>query len=320
VKIAFALCPLTIGIALCAQPQPAGDALAQANASLQAGEADHALALLNSLSPSAEVLNLKCRVHYTLEQWDAAVSECEQAVNKEGQESEYHLWLGRALGEKAERASFMSAFSLAKKVCAEFEAAVRLNPRSADALADLGEFYSSAPGVVGGGVDKAEKVATQLEAVDQARAHELRGRIGETRKDYAAAEREFKQAVAVSQHPAFQWMTLASYYRRREQWGELDSSIDSGVKAAQRDKRSAVALFNGSSVLSRGNRNLALAATMLEDYLNSGSLTEEAPAFVAHTRLARLKVQLGDKAAAQQERSKALALAHEYKPALDLKF
>jgi hypothetical protein len=27
------------------------------------------------------------------------------------------------------------------------------------------------------------------------------------KKDYGTAEREFKQAVAVSQHPAFQWTT-----------------------------------------------------------------------------------------------------------------
>jgi hypothetical protein len=49
-------------------------------------------------------------------------------------------------------------------------------------------------------------------------------------------------------------------------------------------------------------------------------LTEEAPAFVAHTRLARLKAQLGDKAGASRERSAALALAHDYKPAQELKF
>ena len=305
--------------ATCAHTQTATDPLAKANASLQAGEADQALALLNSLPSSAEVHNLKCRVQFELEHWDTAGDECEQAVDIDGQNSMYHMWLGRALGERAERASFVSAFSLAKKVRTEFEAAVRLNPRNAEALADLGEFYSSAPGVVGGGMDKAEKIATQLDSVDQARARELRGRIAESRKDYETAEREFKQAIAVSQHPAPQWMTLASYYRRREQWEELDSAVDSGVKAAQRDKRSGVALFNGSSILTRANRNLALAGKMLEDYLSSTSMTEEAPAFVAHTQLARIKSQFGDKAGAQQERAKALALAHDYKPAQDLK-
>jgi hypothetical protein len=39
-----------------------------------------------------------------------------------------------------------------------------------------------------------------------------------------------------------------------------------------------------------------------------------------HTRLAQLKAQLGDKASASRERTAALALAHDYKPAQNLKF
>ncbi len=209
---------------MCTRGQ-AEDSVAKADAALQAGAADDAQTLLNSLPASAAVHNLKCRVQYALEHFDQAASECEKAVNSDGQNSDYHLWFGRALGEKAERASFMTAFSLAKRVCAEFEAAVRLDGRNAPALADLGEFYSSAPSIVGGGNDKAARVAIQLDAVDQARAHELRGRIAEAQKDYGTAEREFKQAVSASQHPAFQWMTLASYYRRREQSTAVDSAI-----------------------------------------------------------------------------------------------
>jgi tetratricopeptide (TPR) repeat protein len=311
---------LATALATGALAQSPSDGLAKANASLQAGEADQAIALLNSLPQSGETHNFMCRVQLTLEHWDKAISECQQAVNMDGQNSANHMWLGRAFGEKADRASFMTAFSLAKKVCSEFETAARLDPRNADGLADLGEFYSEAPGIVGGGTDKAEKVATQLDGVDQVRAHELRARIAEAKKDYATAEGELKQALASSQHPAFQWISLASFYRRRQQWDQLDSAIANGDEAAQRDKRAGVALFDGSSVLNKADRNVQLSAKMLEDYLASSSLTEEAPAFVAHTRLARIKNQLGDKASAQKERAAALALAHDYKPALDLKF
>lgn len=238
----------------------------------------------------------------------------------DGQNSDFHMWLGRALGERADRASFLSAYSLAKRVRAEFEAAVRANPRNAEALSDLGEFYYSAPGIVGGGDDKAEGIAAQLDRVDPARAHELRARIAESGKDYGTAEREFKQAITVSAHPAFQWMTLASFYRNRGRWAEMETTVQSGVRAAQHDKHSGVALFDGSSILIRTKRNPALAAKMLEEYLAGSSTTEEAPAFVAHTRLARLKAQLGDIAGARREREEALELAHDYRPAQDLKF
>jgi tetratricopeptide (TPR) repeat protein len=306
--------------AISASAQSATGPLAQANAALQAGEADRALTLLSSLPPSAESHYLKCRVFYSLEDWELAASECQQAVNADGQNSEDHLWLGRALGEKADRASFLSAFSLAKRVREEFEEAARLSPRNAEALADLGEFYYNAPGIVGGGTDKAEAIASRLDKVDPTRAFELRAGIAKQLKDYDAAERNFKQAIAVSEHPAFQWMRLASFYRQRGRWPEMEAAVQSGLNAAEHDRHAGVALFNGSSVLTEAGRNLELATRMLQEYLAGSSKTEEAPAFVAHTRLARIDARLGDVAAAKRERAAALELAHDYRPAQELKF
>ena len=301
----------------------APESLAQVNSALQAGQADKALALLRSLphpaGDSAEAHNLRCRVLYTLEQYEAASRDCEQAVSLEPQNSNYHLWFGRALGETADRATFISAYGLAKRARAEFEQAVQIDPRNAEALADLGEFYSSAPGVVGGGTDKAAGVATQLEHVDAARAHELRGAIARENKDLGGAERELKQAVAASAHPAFQWMRLASFYRKAKRFPEMETAVENGMTAAQRDPHAAVALFNGASVLIKSNRNPALAIKLLEAYLASPAATEEAPAFAARVWLARLRAQTGDTEGARRERAAALALAQEYKPAQDLK-
>jgi tetratricopeptide (TPR) repeat protein len=298
---------------------PAKDPLTQVNAYLQSGEADKALALLQSLPEPApaQAHNLACRVRFTLEQWDAAIKECEQAVRLDGQNSAYHLWLGRALGEKASRASFLNAFSLAKRVREEFEEAVRLDPRNAEALSDLGEFYYDAPGVVGGGMDKAQSIAAQLDKVDPARAHELRGRMAAAQKDFDTAEREFKQAIAAGAHPAFQWVTLASFYRERERWTEMEAAVHSVISAVERDKHAGVALYDGASVLTKAKRDPALAVKMLDDYLAGASKTEDAPAFIAYVRIARLDAQLGDAAGAERERAAAIALAHEYKPAQD---
>jgi tetratricopeptide (TPR) repeat protein len=318
------LAAMALAVWLGARTQAQHGALDGVNTALQQGEADQALSLLAGLpadeAASAEAHNLQCRVYLTLESWDGAAKECQQAVQEEGQNSDYHLWLGRALGEKASRASFMSAYGLAKRTREEFEQATQLNPRNAEALADLGEFYSSAPGVVGGGMDKAQGVAAQLDKVDQARAHELRARIAEGNKDYAAAEHEFHAAIAASAQPAFQWMTLASFLRRRQRWDEMDAAVQKGWNLAQQEKHAAVALHNGASVLVRANRNMPLAAKMLDAYLASPMKTEEAPAFAAHVERARLAVKLGDAATAKRERDAALALAREYKPALDLKF
>jgi hypothetical protein len=97
----------------------------------------------------------------------------------------------------------------------------------------------------------------------------------------------------------------------------MEWAIRSSAAAASRDKTAGVALYDGAGVLIRAKRDPELAAKMLEDYLAGESKSEEAPAFVAHIRLARLKQQLGDLTGAERERAAAYALAHEYKPAQD---
>ncbi len=319
-KKIFQAISLAAGFAISASAQFGTGALSQADAALQAGEADRALALLGSLPASAEAHNLKCRVFYSLEDWDSAEKECQEAVNDDAQSSENHLWLGRALGEKAERASFLNAYSLAKRVREEFEEAARLSPRNPDVLSDLGEFYYDAPAILGGGTDKAEAIALRLDKINPASALELRAGIAKQIKDYDAAEQDFKQAIALSEHPAFQWMSLASFYSQRGRLPEMEAAVQSGLNATERDKRAGVALFNGSSVLSKSGRNPELATRMLQEYLAGSSKTEEGPAFVAHTWLARLDAKLGDVAAARRERAAALELAHDYRPARELKF
>lgn len=308
--------------AAAAQARAAG--LGEANAALQAGQADLSLSILRSLpnaeANTAEAHSIRCRVLFTLEQWEVAQPECEKAVALDPQNSTVHLWLGRVLGERADTVSFLTAYSLAKRARAEFEQSVQLDPRNAEALADLGEFYNSAPGVVGGGTSKAQSVAQELDRVDPARAHELRAAIAQSNRDFASAEHEFREAIASSAHPAFQWMRLASFYRKNKQFPQMENAVQNGKTAADRDRQhSAVALFNGASVLMKVNRNLPLAIRMLQEYLASADQTEEAPGFVAHTWLAKLYSQQGDTAAAARERSAALALASTYKPAQDLK-
>lgn len=299
--------------------QEPGKTLEKANAALQAGEADQALDLLGSLpaggADAGEAEILECRVRYRLEQWNAAVAACQRAVSLDPENSDDHMWLGRALGEKASRASFMAAYTLGKQALQQFQAATRLDPRNAAALADLGEYYVDAPAVLGGGLDKAESVAEQLDRIDGAQADELRAEIAEERNDSGEAEEELKKSVAASSHPSRQWAVLARFYQQHRRWKEMDWAIQNCIAAAARDPHAGVALYDGAGVLMRSNRDPALAARMLEQYLAGNDRTDEGPAFVAYHRLAHLKRTLGDDAGAQQDEATAYELAHEYAPA-----
>jgi len=316
--IPLALAAACLVAATLSHAQISAATLSQANADLQNGEADKALALLTPLpstgSGAAEAQNLLCRVRFTLEQWSQAAAECQQAANLDPQNSDYFMWLGRTLGRQAGQASFFSAYGLAKRSLAAMQTAVKLDPKNAPALSDLGDYYARAPGIAGGGADKAQAIASQLDKIDPARAQQLRGDIAMAKKDYVTAENAYRQAIVVSPAPADLWTVLADFYRDRQRWSDLDTAIQNCIAAAAKKKNSGVALYDGAGVLIAAKRNPSLAAQMLENYLSGSSKSEEAPAFIAHFLLGRLKQQLGDAAGAKSEFAAASAMAREYTP------
>ena len=85
---------------------------------LAEGKADSAIAALQqrvSSSPNdAEAQNLLCRAYYSIQDWDHSIAAGEKAVQLAPNKSMYHLWLGRAYGEKADTSSFFTAAGLAR--------------------------------------------------------------------------------------------------------------------------------------------------------------------------------------------------------------
>jgi tetratricopeptide (TPR) repeat protein len=294
------------------------DAAEAAHDALNRGHADDALSLLNDAlqqdSSDAEALNLRCRVFYAEELWDEAIASCERSVQIAPGNSNYHMWLGRAYGEKAERVSFVTAYKMAKLIRVEFESAASLDPHSGEALSDLGEYYAAAPAMLGGGHNKAEAVAAQLDAFAPDRAHGLRARMAEQQKDYAAAEKEYRAKVSSASRGSAQafaesWMDLGGFYRRQERWDEMEAALESGAAAAT-DHGSA--LVDGASTLLLAGREPKRAGDWMQQYLNGNALNEEAPAFVVHARLANLYQSQGDSERAGRELAAAHALASNY--------
>ncbi|WP_049961213.1 tetratricopeptide repeat protein [Pseudacidobacterium ailaaui] len=307
---------LSFSLLLCVCAMAKADVLDTVRRDLDHGHANEGLNALNlvlsSQPQNAEAYNLQCRFYLQEEQWDKAIHACQSAVGLAPENSNYHLWLGRALGEKADRVNFVAAFRMARQVRQEFETAVRLDPRNAEALSDLGEFYVDAPAMVGGGLDKAGRTAQQLEAFAPGRAHTLRARMAEEQKDFTRAEQEYKAAVAAEKDPAEAWMDLASFYRRRQRWDAMEQAVRAGAAA---DTRHGVALADGASVLLRAGRDLPLARQLMEQYLASPNKSEGAPAFQVRMQLSKVLMALGDPQGAQQQLAEAQGLAKDYLPA-----
>jgi tetratricopeptide (TPR) repeat protein len=289
------------------------------HADLTSGKADDAISLLGSslaVNPQdPEAHNLLCRVYYQEERWDDAIHECEIAVQMKPTDGSYHLWLGRAYGEKADSIHSIKAYGLAKKVRDEFERAVQLDSENVDALSDLGEFYTAAPGIVGGGKKKAQNVAQTLERYAPAQAHQLKGRLAEKDKNYTLAESEFKQAVEASSQSADAWMALAAFYSRRHQTEPMLAALHAGIDAdAKAARPHGPALVEGAGLLTRNNLDLPLAIELLRQYLASPNKSADSPAFQVSANLGRLLEQQGDHEGSRQQFQSAAALAHAYHP------
>jgi tetratricopeptide (TPR) repeat protein len=293
------------------------DRLDPVTADLAAGRADDAISRLNlslSAQPAdAEAHHLLCRVYYQEQRWDDAIHQCEAAVQLTPLDSGYHLWLGRAYGEKADSIHSIKAYGLAKKVRSEFERAVQLDGKNVDALSDLGEFYTAAPGIVGGGKDKAQKLVQVIEPLDPVQADQLKGRLAEKDKNLPLAEADFKAAVAASSQSPDAWMALASYYARHKRPDQMLEALHAGIDAdAKAAKPHGPALVDGAGILNRSHLEPQLASQLLELYLASPNQSADAPAFQVHAQLSRLLEQQGDHAEAQQHIEAAVALAHDY--------
>lgn len=121
------------------------------------------------------------RSYFELKKFGDAVDVLDSATQVTPKSSEAQLWLGRAYGRLAESNKLL-AFGRARKARAAFERAVQLDPKNRDALDDLFEFYFEAPGIVGGGLDKAEGIAKQIAALDADDGAELLEKVARERK------------------------------------------------------------------------------------------------------------------------------------------
>ncbi len=186
---------------------------------------------------NGDVQLLLAKSYLELQQHDPAIKSAEKAVAIDPQNSIYHEWLGRAYGEKADHAGWFSAISLAKKTRKEFETAVQLDGGNYSARQALIEFDCSAPGIVGGGEEKALPQIKQLAEMDAAEGHYAAGNCRRQKKDFAVADEEFTKALESNPKSAELLYDIGDYAAKRSQPERLLAVADLGERVAPGDPR-----------------------------------------------------------------------------------
>ena len=232
------------------------------------------LQVLNAIPvKDADVHELMGLNHYMLGDFKKASEALEKAHNAQPSNSEYALWLGRAYGRRAETSSPFTAPGLASKARQYLEIAVRLNPRNAEALNDLFEYYLEAPGFLGGGLDKAQQLAGQMAQVDPSEGYWAMYKLAAEHKDYSRAEQQLRRAIEVAPRQIGKFIELARFLAKQGRYQEADQSFDQAEQIASNAPR---LLFARADLYIKTGRNLDAAQALLERYLNA-TLTPDDP-------------------------------------------
>lgn len=283
--------------------------LSAAKADARQGRIDAAIADLSTAPKTGESQALLCSLYASIEKRDAAVTACEAALAA-APTSDNALALARAYGDKAGHSGALTGMRLVGKVRGNFERAVQLDGNNVEALSDLGQFYVEAPGVAGGGIDKARPLVTRLQPLSAARAHRLAAMIATKTKDDKTAEAEFNAELAVAHTPEA-YVDLANFYRGHKQ---PDRAAEQAKLAISHDPHHGPDTVDAAAILLDLKRDIRAAQDALRAYLKTPQ-TGVASFARAHVLLGESLRAGGDTAGAQREFDAALALAHDYEPA-----
>jgi tetratricopeptide (TPR) repeat protein len=228
---------------------------------------EDALALLAGLpSEKGAVYSLMGECYYMLGQFTKATEALERAVRLEPNNSQYHLWLGRAYGRRAETSTFLTAPAHASKARDHFEQAFALDTGNLEAAGDLFEYYLEAPSFLGGGLSKAVALAEKTKNLDAAEYHYRLGRIADSRKEYKDAEEQFRRAMDLAPRQVGRVVDLANYLSKRGKYQESEAafSLAEGI-----DPDNPKLMFERAKAYIQSKRNLDRARELLVRFLNS---------------------------------------------------
>lgn len=183
--------------------------------------------IIDSNEKNADAHYYLAHTFFMLKNLDAAIEECERAVELDNNNADYHYNLGRLYGEDAEDASIFRLPSLGSKIKREAETALRLNPIHIGARQLLANFYFQAPGIFGGSYDKAIEQATIVAKLDEWQGRLLLIRIYNKLEEYGKAEKECKQLEKLkSNNQELELMLYNEYGSLLIKQNKLDEAIE----------------------------------------------------------------------------------------------
>lgn len=315
-KPSISIIALSLVFAALAAASLTGGDLSEGKALLEAGKLEEAKALLLTLSMESPDDD---SVHYFLgralfrqKEYDKAVDSFEKAVKLNQGSSLYYNWLGNASIQRTMEVSILKKPGYAKKARKAWEKAVELDPDNLEARMSLIQFYSGAPGIMGGGDDKALQQAEEIIKRDSAAGHVAYGNIYASKEEYARAVEEFQSYLKIVPEDSVVRFSIGIMYHELKEWDQAFDHFEAMVEEYP-DWMSTWYQLGRTGALS--GQRLERAEEAFKYYLTKEPGPGEPSHASAHFRLGNVYEHAERLDEARKEYEAALAIDPKYKEA-----
>ena len=137
---------------------------------------------------------------------------------------------------------------------------------------------------VGGGDDKAAKLAETIRAKAPAKYEAFQARLAQEKKDIAGAERHWRKAAELSPGEMEAQMDLAKFLARNGKVAESDQLFDKALATGK-----PAVKYERAKILVEGKRDTAKASQLLNDYLKAELTSDDPSRADAQKLLSNLK-------------------------------
>lgn len=231
------------------------------------------------------------RIAFEDDELDDAVDFFEDAIDQK-ELSKYYTWLGNSLGIKAQNSNFLTQGILAPQIKSAYEMAVSIDAKNIVAQWGLVQYYSQAPGFMGGSWEKAEETALAIGKINELEGCDAMITVYAAQEKYDMVE---EQHIKASEIDKMRLVNLGIFYQSRKRFNEAFETFENAHLNDSTDYNSLYQIGRTSALVgTRFERGIQC----LTDYLNEKH-HEGTPSHAgAYMRLGMIYEKQGNKAKA----------------------
>ncbi len=267
----------------------------------EAGKLEEAERFFSKNASTEQSMYYLGRIAFDKEEFRKAADYFEDVIEMNDRKADYYVWLGNSIGSYAGESNFFKQGILAPKIKSAYEKAVALDPKNVDGHWGLIEYYTQAPGVLGGSWEKAEETARIIKGLDVLEGHSALATVYQRQEEFDKAEKEY---IAAAEYDKRRLLNLGFYYQGREKYDQAFTAFES---AYEHDPENMSALYQIGRTSALSGKQSEKGIKSLQKYLDT-EWQEGTPSHAgALMRLGMIYEKMGDKPNAVDHYERSLA-------------